>query len=254
MRLIFSKDRAAQLDLLLRSLRRFAGHELTKVLWTTSSDEFTDAYMQLPVNRADWMLEEALDLELRRALWECPDEMVTFFCDDDVVFREMPDDLMTKMGTFSFQVLTGSFRLGRTNPLWPGNEVWGWADLPRTDFGFPGSIDAHTFRVSDVLWMIEDHHISNPTMLETVLAQMCEHLAQDRPLMTCDSEQSVVGVPVNRVSESSGVPFGEVFPQTTEELNDRFLQSARISLADAIADLSNVTACHQEIEFRWETR
>ena len=252
MRLIFSKDRAAQLDLLLRSLRRYADHEMTKVLWDSSSEEFTEAYMQLPIDRS---VDESFDLDLRRALWECPDKTVTFFCDDDVVFRRFdPPDLSNCLGTFSEEVLCFSLRLGKQNQQmkWPG-EVWDWTELPRTDFGFPGSIDGHIFRVDDVLFMIEDREVTNPTFLETVLAESCEeYLADRRPMMACYEQQSVVGIPVNRVSESSGVPFGKQFPQDQAWLNKRFLNGHRIDLY--ALDFSGVDGCHKEIQFEWEER
>ena len=254
MRLIFSKNRAAQLDLLLRSLLQNAEHEMTKVIWDADVSSYSVAYELLPIDRADWMLELSFDLRLRRALLECPDPTVTFFCDDDVVFARVPQhDLLECYGTFSDQVLCFSLRLGKQNAQmeWPG-DLWNWQMLPRTDFGFPGSIDGHTFRVDDVLWMIDDRPITNPTILETVLAERCELLAEKRPMMACYEQQSVVGIPVNRVSESSGVPFGKEYPADAAWLNKRFLKGLRISL-DAL-DFSGVDGCHKEIKFEWEDR
>ena len=82
----------------------------------------------------------------------------------------------------------------------------------------------------------------------------CEALAEDRPMMICNEKQSIVGIPVNRVSPNSGVPFGDRYPQPTKELNDRFLAGERIRLSSAIYQLLDVKACHQEIEFAWEVR
>lgn len=253
MRLIFSKDRPAQLDLLLRSLRRNASHEATKVLWHASTDAFCEAYLQQPLDNL-WTMDQDFELEVRRALMECPDPTVTFFCDDDIVFeRVAPPNLLECRGTFSHEVLCFSLRLGYENKQmrWPG-EIWDWTEMPRTDFGYPGSIDGHTFRVDDILWMIEDRRIPNPTWLEKVLAERCELFVKQRPLMACYEQQSVVGVPVNRVSESSGCPFGETHPQSAEAINKRWLNGERICL-DAL-DFSGVDGCHHEIKFEWEDR
>lgn len=261
MRLIFSKDRAAQLDLLLRSLRQNASHEATKVIWDASNREFLDGYRNLPVDPMSDLVELPFDIRLRRELMECPDPTVTFFCDDDIVFRRVPPhDLYLTFGTFSEDVLCFSLRLGSQNAQmeWPSGRVshdttiWDWTKLPRTDFGFPGSIDGHTFRVDDVLWMIEDRKIPNPTFLETVLAERCELFWAHRPLMACYEQQSVVGVPVNRVSESSGVPFGQKYPADQAGLNKRFLKGQRICLD--VLDFSGVDGCHTEIKFEWEDR
>jgi hypothetical protein len=251
MRLIFSKDRAAQLDLLLRSLERHAPHEATRVIWLATTGDFAAGYETLPLNRS---MTNLFDLELRRALWECPDETVTFFCDDDVVFDTIPHyDLDQWFGTWSYQVLCVSLRLGKQNKTmpWPG-EVWSWPELPRTDYGFPASIDGHTFRVKDVFRMIEGRKIPNPSELESVMMARCELFAHERPLMGSFEWQSLVGIPVNRVSEQSRVPFGTKYPQTTRSLNKRFLAGHRIDL-DAL-DFSGVAGCHKEIMFEWEAR
>jgi hypothetical protein len=251
MRLIFSKDRPAQLDLLLRSLRTNTAHEATKVIWSATTRESGAGYSLLPLDRS---MTNLFDLELRRVLMECPDPTVTFFCDDDIVFQRVaPPNLLECRGTFSHEVLCFSLRLGYENKQmpWPG-KIWDWTEMPRTDFGYPGSIDGHTFRVDDVLWMIEDRRIPNPTYLEAVMAERCDLLAQQRPLMACHEQQSVVGVPVNRVSESSGCPFGETHPQSAEAINKRWLNGERICLD--VLDFSGVVGCHHEIKFEWEDR
>ena len=106
MRLIFSRDRAAQLDLLLRSLQRFAPHEQTTVIWDASDIEFVRAYEQLPLSVDGYAFGIDFNHRLRQALWTCPDQTVTFFCDDDVMIDDAPaPDLLTRLGTFSDQVL-----------------------------------------------------------------------------------------------------------------------------------------------------
>lgn len=246
MRLVFSRDRAAQLDLLLRSLDRHAEPERTVTIWYASTPAFRDGYKALAV--APFTEEKGdFDHHLRSALTNCHDDTVTFFCDDDIMFgssRYPPSWLLEE------DVLTVSLRLGKQNaqmPLPEGFPIWEWQGLPRHDFGFPASVDGHTFRVSDVLKMIGEEEIPNPTMLETVMALRVESLG--RPLMACYENQCLVGVPVNRVSPSSGVEHGRIWPQTTAGMNERFLAGQRIDL-DAI-DFSQVNSCHHEFLFHW---
>ncbi len=252
MRIIFSKNRAAQLDLLLRSLRKHAPHEATRVLWWaddwTTLGRFWEGYIKLPLDQF-LMAGDDFDLVLRRVLMECPDETVTFFCDDDVVFDDVP---FSNIVFYDEEILCVSLRLGapKKSNLRDGVADWNWVELPRTDHGFPGSIDGHTFRVDDIWEMIGESHISDPTELETVLAMRCEHFAERRPLMASFAEQKLVGVPVNRVADRSGCPNGETFPQSAEELNKRFLDGQRIDL-DRL-DFSGVAGCHHEIEFQWK--
>lgn len=220
------------------------GPEETDVIAHASTDDFKRGYAIL--NTVTW--ETGFDNHLRQLLLSA-DEFVTFFCDDDIVFNAAPIHPARILATDD-RILTVSLRLGNQNtqmPLPEGFPVWEWQTLPRHDFGFPASIDGHTFRVGDVLKMIGDEPIPNPTMLETVMDLKTDSLG--RPLMTCYPEQCLVGVPVNRVSPSSGVAHGERWPQTTEGMNERFLSGERIDL-DAI-DFTQVNSCHHEFLFQW---
>lgn len=259
MRIIFSRDRAAQLDLLFQSLERNAEWEETRTIWFASSDWFEAAYNDIPFPaRPVGLLYEMTEIEdfgdeVRSALNETDDETVTFFCDDDVLYRRPEAD--SRRMLLDERVLTVSLRLGRGNRQMPIPErfpVWEWTTLERHNFGFPCSIDGHTFRVADVLAMMGSDRIENPTALETVMAHRASLFTETRPLMACFEQQCLVGVPVNRVSETSGVPAGERFPASPEELNERFLGGERIDL-DAL-DFSGVDACHYEIPFVWKKR
>jgi hypothetical protein len=68
--------------------------------------------------------------------------------------------------------------------------------------------------------------------------------------MACFPEQRLVGIPVNRVSDDSGCPFGTTHPQTAKALNGNYLRGKRIDF-DAL-DFSGVKACHHEMEFVWK--
>lgn len=245
MRVIFSRDRPAQLDLLLRSIARYMTPEETRVIWYASDDSYQEGYRQFLSTPMTTYHE--FDGALRDALRSS--ETVTFFCDDDVVYRQVP----ARPGPFleDESILTVSLRLGQgsSQELPPDFPVWQWQPLERHDFGFPCSVDGHTFRSYDVETMLGQNTISNPTMLETIIAHRASLFYHVRELMTCFDDQCLVGVPVNRVSEESGVPNGLIYPQTTEALNERFLAGERIDL-DAL-DFSAVDSCHQEIEFVW---
>jgi hypothetical protein len=264
-RLIFSRDRPAQLDLLLRSLERYAPHEQTRIIWWASDwyerDEhplFDGYYDFLPVDQFLMAAEGDFNLVLRRCLMECPDETVTFFCDDDVLYRKLPRTFTHHLHAEMFrneELLTFSLRLGVRNAQMPMPQrlPWLWQKLPRHDFGFPASVDGHIFRVSDVLRLIGDDVIEHPTNLETVMAIRAEGMAEERPYMASFVQQSLVGIPVNRVSTSSGCPAGVIFPQSTLDLNRRWLAGERIVLDDVV-DRAAVTGCHHEVQFRWEKR
>lgn len=252
MRIIFSRDRPAQLALLLDSLDRYAYPEATRILWWATKPKFVSGYAcvtdqpRTPPERFDAELRSQLGTDDR---WRT----VSFFCDDDIVFRRLPQRPWELLHDDD-SILSVCLYLGRQNvkqPIPPGFPRWEWGPLARHDFGFPCGIDGNTYRVNDVLDMIGSETIPNPTMLETVLALRLPLVAEKRPLMACFPDQCLVGVPVNRVSDQSGVPFGRKFPQTTEDLNRRFLAGERIDL-DRL-DFSGVDSCHHEIEFVWRS-
>lgn len=249
MRVVFSRDRAAQLDLLIRSLDTFLVPEPTRVIWVASNDFYRAAYAEVTIDPEQE--PDGFNQALHAAL--SASETVTFLCDDDVVYRPCTIDPAVRLA--DPKVLTFSLRLGRGNkqqPLPAGFPRWQWWPLPRHDFGYPASVDGHTFRTDDVLAVLGNTAVSDPTWLETVLARRIANIAGDRPLMESPTEQVLVGVPVNRTSPSSGVAHGEHHPQPLADLNERFLAGERISL-DAL-DLSGVDACHHEVAYTWEAR
>ena len=67
--------------------------------------------------------------------------------------------------------------------------------------------------------------------------------------MACYPSQALVGIPVNRVSDDSGVANGQRYPQPTDALLRQFLGGQRIDL-DAMR-FDKVDACHMEMPFPW---
>jgi hypothetical protein len=245
-RVVFSKDRAAQLDLLLRSLDRYAPEEETTVISTTSTHGFWSGYDILQDEHPAVVWYEhfgEVDFgdHLAYAL-DAADETVTFFCDDDVLYRKI-DQAPALILDADRDVLTFSLRL-------VGALVWDWTVLEPHDHGYPGSIDGHTFRTDDVRRMLDGQEIPNPLILETVLAARVGELG--RPLMASYREQKLVGVNVNAVAEQGGRRAGGIYPQSAEELNARYLAGQRISL-DRLA-IPPAGGCLVEVPFEWENR
>jgi hypothetical protein len=246
-RIVFSKDRAAQLDLLLRSLKRNAPEEQTRVITSVSTYDLWRGYrilagehpeVGLRLQRAStpfgWYLDEALDHS---------DETVTFFCDDDVLYKPI-DGAPSPLLQMIPNVLVFSLRLGHPDGMWD------WTVLEPHDHGYPGSIDGHTFRTADVRRMLDGQEIPNPLILETVLAKRAGELG--RPLMASYREQKLVGVDVNTVAGDQARPSGREHPQSAEELNARYLAGERISL-DAF-EIPPTGGCLVEVPFEWENR
>lgn len=266
--IILSKDRPAQLDLLLRSIERNGGGQFEGTIVTPLINE---AYKTVFIDHDRWDFscgdfEVAVRAELHKA-----GEFVCFMCDDGILYQPLPEEPTWgwRMRTAD-EVLCVSLRLGQnTWECYPSNHVnakpsaftgkineslvWRWTLEPRfpgeSDFGYPGSIDGHIFRTADVRRMLDGKSFPNPTALECALYDGCNELSDERPFMACYPHSVYVGNPINRVSEQSGVRYGESYPVTADECNQRFLAGERIDL-EAL-DFSHVNGAHTEIELKW---
>ena len=258
MRIIFSKDRPAQLDLLLTSLERNAQPEETVVIAHASihptwRNFYGGAYeMLFDEHTASFFFGNADVFERdTRALLADAGDFVSFFCDDDVLFAPLGgfwDVIVTDP-----EILTFSFRLGgNTTYCYPSGfeqasqgQVWSWLGAGG-DWSYAGSLDGHIFRTADVRHMLRGRPFRNPTELEDQLMAGCLEMSAERPLMACYPRSVLCSVPVNRVSEQSQVRAGERFPVSAEALNERFLAGWRLSL-EAL-DFSAVDSAHFEVD------
>lgn len=235
--ILAKKDaRNAQLDLLLRSVARF----------------WPDAYPVVISEPAGPAFNERVHWEITR---EQP--LVCFATDDGFFFRDVPETY--PHGSF----LCYSLRLGdNTSVCYPTGQT---QQVPpgllvsfrqsEGDFSYPGSVDAHVFRSNVLCDLIGDDYLDNPTALECVLNAACQEYgdrisgAMLRSRLSC-----YVSNPVNRVSEQSGVRFGQHHPHSADDLETIFQQGRRLDL-DAMADMAcrRVRGAHWELPFVWES-
>ena len=250
---VFSRDRAMQLDLLLQSLDRYCADPIV-VIFKASTARYSDAYQQL---REEWDLpwrpfwpEVHFQNDVNHALRGS--DLTTFLCDDNIVYKPLAkiDVLFGEDNRF----LTYSHRLGKNTVVQyptgldqehPGCNYYEW-EHEEGDFGYPGSIDGHTFRTSDVIRMLDGKEYPNPTALECALVEGCREIANERPYMAIGEHSSVVGVPVNRVSLQSNVRHGNDPRLTAEALNEGYLAGERLKLS--AIDFTNVNGAHTELD------
>jgi hypothetical protein len=224
--LIFSKDRAAQLDLLLRSIERYARGFYSRivVLWTASSVDYRWAYlnhlkMDPTFSLFVRLFEQAgpdslFELNVRNWLGTSRSDAVSFLVDDDVFYREP----------------------GRVERL-PWSPRGG-------DYDYPFSLDGVVYWRSDVEQLLDGLAFRDPTELEAIGHEHRDRLPFDRlhagtPCLT--------GLPWNRVSTRSGMPqlgYHEF------DLNERFLAGDRLALPVFDGPAGPHTL---DVEPQWET-
>ena len=100
--IVFSKDRACQLNLLLSSLEKNAKNIFeTKVIYTSSNLEFEEGYEKL-INQypeVKWIKESSnFKEDVLSSIQNTESDYTCFFTDDDIVYRTLnEDDLTSKL-------------------------------------------------------------------------------------------------------------------------------------------------------------
>ncbi len=231
--LIFSRDRPAQLDLLLTSIHRHANrlYASASCVYRATTAEYRAGYHRV-WQRHKWVqpLPEAGGFNVRVRQWLEPSRSgptISFLVDDDVFFRDATAP----------ERLPHSYRL-------PWSTTWGEHD-PYSDEGYPISLDGNVYEKESLLDLFaRAPRYNNPTQLEAGLDAFRSAFA---PPKLYSSGQSLVGIPANRVSESSGMPHMGVDQRA---MNLHWLAGCGINL-DATFDGVEVVAAHQDIHYRW---
>jgi hypothetical protein len=221
--LVFSKDRACQLDLLLRSIAEHAAglYSSLTVLYTGSDADHLRGYSLCFSEHAPakFVIEHGFEAQTRRWL-SLAGPIVSFLVDDDVFYRDAPD--LSAPAGFVFD---------------------GAVSLRGGDYDYPFSVDGNIYRRRDVENLLEGLRFRDPTELEAH-----GHNARARlpfTAVTPARPACLVGVPLNRVSSRSRMPHMGVPPAV---LNERYLAGRRLryDLDDDI-DLP----AHAELPARW---
>lgn len=256
---IFSKDRAAQLDLLLRSIKLFfIGWEkyTFNVLYKYSSEAYREGYEKVKASHKEfnYVLESDFKNDVIRLL--SPTNMLTMFGVDDDIFKEefrleCPEcGELLKNNDVSCVSLRMHPEIGycyTENKVTPppsfinaNPHTWEWRGLPG-DWGYPMSVDFHIFRTADILERCRQLPYNNPNTFEGNLAAA----PILKPLMVCFKKSKIFNTPVNKVQTVNGNRFGSI---TAEYLNTKFLEGYSIDL-EPLRNFNNASA-HQEVELK----
>jgi hypothetical protein len=215
--LIFSRDRPAQLELLLRSIREHAPNLYStvsvlmrrpsrKMFWIGyTSFEWGDTRL-IPENYFEGQVREWLDQA---------GPLVSFLVDDDVFYRDAPKPTP----------IACSYRGG--------------------DYDYPFSLDGNVYQRDHIVTLLEGLPFRNPTELEWFghehRSRLPFRLVNPR-LPPC-----LVGLPYNRVAEVGGMPSMGIDPA---EMNRRFLAGERLQIP-TVADGESL-GVHAMLEPEWE--
>lgn len=242
--IIFSKDRAAQLDLFLRSMPCRLQYPIT--IFTYSDEKFKDGYLALSQWRGDIYEQGNFKNNL---LWAVEDmeKYTVFFTDDDIFINPLPEltTLPDDVACLSLRLnpqMNYCYTLNRfqnaPKMVQNGNVYkWDWQGAD-ADYGYPMSLDGHIFRTADILPLLKKLDYTNPNELE---GQLARHPI-NRPKMMCFDKSVIMNNPINRVQDTVPNRHGTI---SAEWLNEQFLQGKRIKLEPFLGYEPN--ACHVEL-------
>ena len=249
--LVFSKNRAMQLDAFLRSAKKHAPYASIIAMCAFTNGDHEDAYIQAmdehPEMQGCWAWDDfgggTIEDQVRHTLKQ--HERVVFHTDDEIFYRTPPADLLDNDQDIIM------LRQGRNttycHPLDCEQEVpagfprWRWRDAQH-DFGYPLSLNATIYR-SEWITPLLDFHFNNPTQLEAALA--CHHNQFTVEYAVAAEHSCTVALPHNVVSVDSNCPRGGNPEWQPDALCQKYRDGWRIDL-DAM-DFSNITAAHQEV-------
>lgn len=255
---IFSKDRACQLELFIRSMKIFfMEHILCKVsiLYTYSSEDFKKGYDRTISYHPELSYVHEDGSGFKKQLIDIIDASVhaTMFFVDDIVFKDYFFIRSPEMRLFMSRddIACLSLRMcPRINFCYTENRptpppvvseegIWNWVGQPG-DWGYPNSVDANIYKTSQIIDLIKSMDYWNPNTFEGTWAN---HLPINRPNMICFKESKIVNNPVNRVQTANSNHCGNV---SASFLNKMYLNDSIIALKPFVG-LKNMAA-HQEVD------
>jgi len=281
---IFSRNRPAQLDALLTSLKlnMVHGYEGANISVIFKDDMlgaprgylrlFKDTEQYGPALHKGINLKYQMDdSNFRDLVLSSIDESheLTMFLVDDIVFKGE-----FSIHDFAFQlvkdapktIICTSLRLWKgINHCYPTNSpspapkfsklkddtlVFNWVNQSG-DWGYPMSVDGHVYRTDFILRVTRALQFSNPNVFEGNMAQLVGMgVFSNLPTMVCyESESKLVNNPLNRVQDVAQNRCGN--ETTAEEINKRFLLGERIDVS-VYQGVSNA-APHTEMPIKWRT-
>lgn len=252
--IIFSKDRAAQLDLFLRSMEEYFqeyNNFKIKILYTYSNEEFKRGYEILKsLYSYPYFIKEENFKNNLLTLIDSKEKYTVFFV-DDIIWKDYFSFKSEEFQNFENDenILALSLRVNpylnycypasqkMTKPKSMENNIWYWKG-ESGDFGYPMSLDGHIFRTKDILPLLKKINYKNPNDLEGKLSS----IPINKPKMICFDKSKIINNAVNKVQTNNSNKYGNI---SADYINHQFLSGYMIDLKN-FREINN-TQCHIEI-------
>lgn len=262
--LIFSKDRAMQLEALLASLFlhcRDGASLWPIVLYTCSGNGFSRQYQEVAETYPQvlFLAEKDFAAQVTVILRAFPH--ILFLVDDTLFVRDFSVGqliglLASHPGAAGVSLRLGRnagycYPLGRPQALPPFRDLgngflsydWPVAD---GDFAYPLEVSSSCYRTADILEAIGGAAFANPNELEGLMAANAGRLLPTKRSLLCPALSLAFSNPVNIVQTSCTNRFAPQLGYTAEALAELFDQGRRVDVGRYRG--FTPTACHQPVE------
>lgn len=260
--IIFSKDRASQLRLLIDSVQKNSPDTFKlNVIYTYSNNLFKEGYdiVKKEFSNVCNFIEQTDDFKQDvLTLLDSEEEYSCFFTDDDIIYKSFDSSKIKQVMKDDEDIFCFSLRLGTNvtfcytmdteNVLKNYEDLddlikWDWS-VHYLDFGYPLSVDGHIFKTKDIFKLTRKVTFTNPNLFEGNL-QVFDTFPKSK--MASFKESVLVNTPNNLVNSTHPNRHSLEHGKTVQELNHSFLKGELIDLENM--DFSNIKGCHQEIPF-----
>jgi hypothetical protein len=267
--IIWSKDRPAQLYLLLESIKKnlLTANIFIHCITKSTSSEFAHGYEICRHNFKNVCFFEEKDFYNDSI--SCIENMtdkVVFLTDDTVFYSSTTLKELLQIYTFlnSKEENIFSFRLGQNTfvqdhingyvqdflvPDSKDGDIIRWCPSKYPgymNYGYPFAIDAHIYNLEYILPLVKSFRWKNTNELEGGL-QKYNYQVKD---LGCFTNSRAVNIPYNNLSGLTMVNPNNSC--TTMGANQNFLLNKKIDLETI--ENTKVIGCHQDIELKWVER
>ena len=265
--IIFSKDRACQLDLLLRSIKKqiqdYENLDIN-VIYKATTDYFDKGYSVVKDEHSEFSFHRETDnvkSDIMRILDDAG-RLVCFLCDDNIFTRPIGSEEYARFEKFivdnsalcfSMRLgknITGHYELGEIpqQPIVGGRFQW---ISGKGDWGYPGSVEGNLFRREEMVNALNGIEFKHPCIIECVLNPMLVNTYRNKPYMHVFDFPRLMNVPDNRVNDAVINKAENTSTEHLIKMNYEYINGKRLKYGyDGYVN----KFCHEPVGFDWEAK